>query len=382
MSLGTENRAMRLPPITKRRWFVATWLFLLLVLLTLWLVRPWSLFYLLGLEGPGRDAPLKVIQEWLAGEHAPPTPTGCLSLFPAFDLGLAAALLVAIVILLIVLAAPSRTEQPGPWLTRDVGELRFAGFGLRLRTVMLLIAMAGLVLGWEIVARRKWQQRDEYLALASEIMGLEESLAEVEADRSPFLAKTTTPAARAAERAYHRDRFRRSLSFRYARVAALDEQQKKLVAAANKGVPVTSTLRPPLEQDLQPWDLLSMQRYDQALAGFNELISQYSDYAEAHRCRAYILATCPDPKLRNGKEALTSAKRACELTTWRDMQAVSTLAAAYAEAGDFANAVVWQQKAQDLFAAVFYGGSFEADRMTLYKASKPYREPPFGRRSR
>jgi hypothetical protein len=376
---------MRLPPITKRRWFVATWLFLLLVLLTLWLVRPWSLFYLLGLEGLGRDAPLKVIQEWFAGEHAPLTPTGCLSLFPALDLELAAALLVAIVILLIVLAAPSRTEQPGPWLTKDVGVLRFAGFGLRLRTVMLLIAIVGLVFGWEIVARRKWQQRADCLALAqritdeeqlngNRIMEYEHMLARVETDQWSFLGITTTPAARAAERAYQSDSVRRALSFFRAHVAALDEQQKKLVAAANNGTPVTPDRRPPLKRRWEPRDLLSMQRYDQALAGFNELIRKYPAYAEAHRSRAYILATCPDPKLRNGKEALRSAKRACELTTWREMLAVSTLAAAYAEAGDFANAVLWQQKAQDLAARGEFPGSFEADRMTLYKASKPYRE--------
>ena len=149
---------------------------------------------------------------------------------------------------------------------------------------------------------------------------------------------------------------------------------KNLVAAANNGTPVTPDLGPQIKRHWEPRDLLSIKRYDQALAGFDELISQYPDYADAHRGRAYILATCPDPKLRNGKEALRSAKRACELTTWREMLAVSTLAAAYAEAGDFANAVVWQQKAQDLAARGGFQGSFEADRMTLYKASKPYRE--------
>ena len=63
---------------------------------------------------------------------------------------------------------------------------------------------------------------------------------------------------------------------------------------------------------------------------------------------AWILAVCPDPKIRDGKKALENAKKACELTAWKKPQCLDTLAAAYAETGDFEEAVTWEQKAIEL----------------------------------
>ena len=66
------------------------------------------------------------------------------------------------------------------------------------------------------------------------------------------------------------------------------------------------------------------------------------------------------------------ATKACQLSEWKDIDALDTLAAAYAESGDFADAVKWQTKARDLAPA-----NDKADlqsRLGLYQAHKPYRE--------
>ena len=48
-----------------------------------------------------------------------------------------------------------------------------------------------------------------------------------------------------------------------------------------------------------------------------------------------VLATCPEDRIRDGKRAVELAKRACELSSRQVATCVETLAAAYAEAGDF-----------------------------------------------
>jgi tetratricopeptide (TPR) repeat protein len=91
---------------------------------------------------------------------------------------------------------------------------------------------------------------------------------------------------------------------------------------------------------------------------------------------AWTLATSADAATRNGAEAVRLAERACRLTKYREAQFVGTLAAAYAEAGRFQEAVAAAEKARDL--AAHSGQTQIAQRneelLQLYRAGKPCRE--------
>ncbi len=87
---------------------------------------------------------------------------------------------------------------------------------------------------------------------------------------------------------------------------------------------------------------------------------------------AWLLATGADPAIRDGKRAVELARKACELTQWKEPSHIDTLAAAYARAGDFASAVKWQNKA--LEDSDFRKIGEARNRLELYRARKPY--PP------
>ena len=67
------------------------------------------------------------------------------------------------------------------------------------------------------------------------------------------------------------------------------------------------------------------------------------------------------------------ATRACELTQWKNANDLDTLAAAYAEVGEFDEAVEWQEKAIQLTTDAERKQKHQ-DRLKLYKEKKPYRE--------
>ncbi len=111
-----------------------------------------------------------------------------------------------------------------------------------------------------------------------------------------------------------------------------------------------------------------------ALADYGEAIHLDPQADTNYDRSAWILATCPEGKHRNGQEALLLATQACEMTSWNDPELFETLAAAYAEVGRFPDAIKWQKQA--IASAGFRDTHLEKARarLTLYEAKKPYRE--------
>jgi tetratricopeptide (TPR) repeat protein len=113
-------------------------------------------------------------------------------------------------------------------------------------------------------------------------------------------------------------------------------------------------------------------QYDKALADDDHACRLDPTIGDGWNDRAWIEATCPNAKYRNGKKAVEHATKACQLAKWKDPAMLDTLAAAYAETGDFDAAVKWQTKARDLFPETEKHDS--QSRLDLYRAHKPCRD--------
>ncbi len=115
--------------------------------------------------------------------------------------------------------------------------------------------------------------------------------------------------------------------------------------------------------------------FDKVLADCDEAIRLAPSNPGGYNLRAWLYATCPDEKYRDGKKAVEDARRACEMSAWRQGSYIDTLAAAYAEAGDFRRAAEQQRRALEFADFARTSGDEARRRLELYQQSKPYREP-------
>jgi tetratricopeptide (TPR) repeat protein len=114
-----------------------------------------------------------------------------------------------------------------------------------------------------------------------------------------------------------------------------------------------------------------------ALAAADKSVND-NDKADAYSSVAWFQATCPDEKYRDGKKAFENASKAYQLSGGKNWNTLDTLAAAYAESGDFDSAKQWQAKAIELAAsdksATDRDKAKASLQLELYKQNKPYRE--------
>ena len=122
--------------------------------------------------------------------------------------------------------------------------------------------------------------------------------------------------------------------------------------------------------------LTALHRAPEAVEQYEEALKLRADMADALNNLAWILAANPDPGVRNGPKAVELAERACKLTDYKRPMLVGTLAAAYAEAGRFNEAVRMAQRAEKLAEQDRQPEIAARNRelLELYRAGKAYRE--------
>jgi tetratricopeptide (TPR) repeat protein len=114
----------------------------------------------------------------------------------------------------------------------------------------------------------------------------------------------------------------------------------------------------------------------EAIEHYRQVLLAKPDSAPTLNDLAWILATAPQSDLRNGSEAVRLAERACQLTNRKNPHFLGTLDAAYAESGQFDQAITAASTARDLALASGDKSVAEAaeTRVSLYRAGKPYRQ--------
>lgn len=119
---------------------------------------------------------------------------------------------------------------------------------------------------------------------------------------------------------------------------------------------------------------VDLKRFPDAARDFAAALQRApADAVEVVASYAWLLATAPEPALRDGQQAVVLAQRACALASTAEH--LDILAAAYAEAGEFSDAVATAkqavQQAEDDTLKDEY-----ASRLKLYQQNRPYRELP------
>jgi len=110
-----------------------------------------------------------------------------------------------------------------------------------------------------------------------------------------------------------------------------------------------------------------------ALRDLREAVRLTPERSAAIDNLSWFLATYPEDHLRDGGEAVSLAKKACEMSN-RQGGCEDTLAAAYAEAGDFDHAIKYEKQALDDSSLAPKEREEREKRLALFQQQKPFRD--------
>ena len=117
-------------------------------------------------------------------------------------------------------------------------------------------------------------------------------------------------------------------------------------------------------------------KYAEALKEFDYLVSLHPRNVTLARVlsdRAWFRATCSNASFRNGQQAVKDAKAACSIMIWKDEQMIHTLAAAYAETGDFNSAIQYTSQALAVKGISPDSTKLFQQHLALFQQRKPIR---------
>jgi Zn-dependent protease len=119
--------------------------------------------------------------------------------------------------------------------------------------------------------------------------------------------------------------------------------------------------------------------WQRAIEDYDAALAIQPNLATARNNLAWLLAACPVDSLRDGQAAVEHATQACQATGWSNSNCLGTLAAAHAEAGDFGQAVRYQERALgDPRYRATYGEEELRARLRLYEQGQVFRLPVQG----
>jgi tetratricopeptide (TPR) repeat protein len=117
---------------------------------------------------------------------------------------------------------------------------------------------------------------------------------------------------------------------------------------------------------------LSVGKQAEAIADYEEAMKLKPEDSGVLNNLAWVLATSPDDKLRDGKRSIELAKKACEVTEYKQAHILSTLAAGYAETEQWDEALKWSKKAVEISDSSVKD-QLEKE-LASYQEKKPWRE--------
>jgi Flp pilus assembly protein TadD len=124
--------------------------------------------------------------------------------------------------------------------------------------------------------------------------------------------------------------------------------------------------------------LMSHGKSEEAIGYYRKALELSPAWPEVANNLAWILATHPNSQIRDGPEAVRLARIACAATRYRDPTYLGTLAAAYAQNGDFTQAVDYARKTLGRAETLRDQQNIDAAKtaLILYEQNKPSRIPP------